>query len=461
MTECIFCTDKLFKSGEVPAALCCGHVFHERCIKTWFRTRQLCPTCKQTPQVSASRRKDGIIRLFLDGAGTASPTKGAAGSGGAYPVDLTDDGGAAVPGAGEEVLLLRHNLLYAQRELDEKKREADALKSTVAGLQGALQVEADTSRSIVSQLRAAQMDLVSQLRAAQMDQRQRENEIRDLKKKMAAESEEVRQARSLRATIDAHELEKEVCIKQTAYICRPRRGHGLRLVWCAGAPRAGHRAAGRKLQQRGADGAAAENAQAPTRAMRQTRRHRQRHAARDPRAQGCRSVHVHTASCSPPERARRYLSPRIPQSACFDIVTHLIPPAQKTSAAGRRSSCWPTTRSFDINLKNPEHPSTIRNKRKLPRASIQAVRRHTANCKSPCAQGRRRTPPHQRLAEPKKESQRSQTREKRPLRLSAVAAELAQCVLAVIPCHPCPPPPTMPRAGVVQGAWCVQCREAP
>ena len=296
MTECIFCTDKLFKSGEVPAALCCGHVFHERCIRTWFRTKQSCPTCKQTPQVSASRRKDGIIRLFLDGAGTASPIKGADGSGGAYPVDLTDDAGAAVPGGGEEVLLLRHNLLYAQRELDEQKREVDALKSTVAGLQGTLQVEADRSRSLVSQLRAAQMDQ----RQRENEIRSRENEIRDLKQKMASESEEVRQARSLRATIDAHELEKEVCIKQTAHIfCGSRRGHELRLVWCAGAPRAGHRAAGRKLQQRGSDGAAAEDAQAPTRAMRQTRRHRQRHAARDPRAQGGRSVHVHTASCIP------------------------------------------------------------------------------------------------------------------------------------------------------------------
>ena len=164
---------------------------------------------------------------------------------------------------------------------------------------------------------------------------------------------------------------------------------------------------------------------------------------------------------SPPERARRHLSPRIPQRACLDIFTPLFPRAQKTSAAGGRSSCWPTTRSFDTNLKNPEHPSTNRKECKLPRASIQAARRHAANSNSPCSRGRRRTPPHPRLAEPKKESQRSQTREKRPLRLSAEAAWLVQCVLAVIPCHPCPPPPTMPRAGVVQGAWCVQCREAP
>jgi hypothetical protein len=202
MTECIFCTESLLRPGDVPAALCCGHVFHERCIKTWYRTKKSCPTCKQTQQLAASRLKDGIIRLYLDGAGPGSPSQGAGGS--AQPVDLTEDAGA--PGAAAEVPLLRHSLLYAQRELEEKKLEADVLKGTVAGLQGALQLEADRSRSLVSQVRAAQAAAAQR----ELQVRNRENEIRDLKQKMSSEREEVRQARSLRATAEAHELEKEV-----------------------------------------------------------------------------------------------------------------------------------------------------------------------------------------------------------------------------------------------------------
>ena len=176
----------------------------ERCIKTWYRTKKSCPTCKQTQQLATSRIKDGIIRLFLDGAGAGSPAPGADG-GSAQPVDLTEDAGAEAPGAAE-VPLLRHNLLYAQRELEEKKLEAAALKGTVAGLQGALQLEADRSRSLVLQVREAQAAAAQR----ELQVRNRENEIRDLKQKLSSEQEEVRQARSLRATAEAHELEKEV-----------------------------------------------------------------------------------------------------------------------------------------------------------------------------------------------------------------------------------------------------------
>ena len=204
MAECIFCTESLFRRGDVPAALCCGHVFHERCIKTWYRTKKSCPTCKQTHQLATRGLKDGIVRLFLDGAGAGSPAKGADGN--AQPVDLTEDEGAGTPGAAGEVPILRHSLLHSQRELEEKKREADALRGTIAGLQGALQLEADRSRSLESQVRAAQTAVAQ--RESQV--RSRENEIRDLKHKMSSEREEVRQARSLQAAVDAHELEKEV-----------------------------------------------------------------------------------------------------------------------------------------------------------------------------------------------------------------------------------------------------------
>ena len=64
--ECIFCTERIFKAGETPVALCCGHVFHERCIRTWFTSKKHCPTCKQNRQQALAKTTDGVIKLFLD-----------------------------------------------------------------------------------------------------------------------------------------------------------------------------------------------------------------------------------------------------------------------------------------------------------------------------------------------------------------------------------------------------------
>ena len=204
MTECLFCTEKLLKAGEKPAALCCGHVFHERCIKTWFKTKKQCPTCKQTQKAATMRNEDGVIRLFLDAAGP-SPVKSGGGGGAGDSVDLTENDEDFAPApASEEVLVLRHSLLHAERDLEAQRRELDTARSTSTNLQEALRAEAEKSKTLWTQLMSSQ-------RQGEMDVRKRDTEIRDLKQTIAAEQAELRQARSLKATFDAHQLDKEVC----------------------------------------------------------------------------------------------------------------------------------------------------------------------------------------------------------------------------------------------------------
>lgn len=205
-TECIICTEKVLKTGEVPAALCCGHIFHEKCIRTWFRREKKCPHCKQGQQLATSRLKDGIIKLYVETSGP-SPLKGV-GGGDSFDLTVGDDeaGGASTGAACEEVLLLRHNLLHAKRGLDHKQREVESAKLEMLRLQGMQMAEAEKSKSLWTQLQAT----VSTVRKGETDVRTRDNEIRELRLKMASEQEELRRARSMQGTLDAHELDREV-----------------------------------------------------------------------------------------------------------------------------------------------------------------------------------------------------------------------------------------------------------
>ena len=211
MSECIFCTEKLLKVGEVPVALCCGHVFHDRCIKKWYNNKgkKECPTCKQTQQQATFKAKDGVIRLFLD-ASDPSPMKSVGGSASEDLVDLTDgDGAPPAPSAVEDVLLLRHNLLHTQRELEDTRHELSNAIVSSSCLQQALKVGDDRLRSLSAQLQATE----SSVRKGEIELLKRGSEIRDLKQRIASEQEELCQARSIKSAIDAHQLEKEVCLR--------------------------------------------------------------------------------------------------------------------------------------------------------------------------------------------------------------------------------------------------------
>jgi len=207
-TECVICTEKVLKFGEVPAVLCCGHLFHESCIRTWFKTgrEKKCPHCKQGQQQATSRIKDGIIKLYVDSSGP-SPLKGV--GGGVDSFDLTGDdqaGSSTDSASSEEVLLLRHNLLYAKRGLDDKQREVESTKLEIFRLREMQKAEAEKSKSLWTQLQAT----VSSARQGETDVRTRDTEIRELRLKMASEQEELRRARTLQGTFDAHALDQEV-----------------------------------------------------------------------------------------------------------------------------------------------------------------------------------------------------------------------------------------------------------
>ena len=205
MSECVFCTDKLFKVGEVPAALCCGHVFHASCVRTWFRTKKQCPICKQTQ--ATCKVKDGIIQLFMDVSGP-SPIK-LASTAEDGQVDLTGDDTATAASDTDtagEVHLLRHNLLHTQRALDDKERQIFAITLACNGMQESLRAQSDKCESLQAQLR----DLKAALQASDKSLTSRDHEILTLKHRIASEEDEVRKARSVQAQSDAQKLEEKV-----------------------------------------------------------------------------------------------------------------------------------------------------------------------------------------------------------------------------------------------------------
>ena len=44
-SQCIVCYEQ-YASGEVIRILPCGHFFHYKCLKPWFKKSSLCPLCR-------------------------------------------------------------------------------------------------------------------------------------------------------------------------------------------------------------------------------------------------------------------------------------------------------------------------------------------------------------------------------------------------------------------------------
>ncbi len=45
---CSICLDN-FKEGTYKRELCCGHVFHKKCIDKWVQKDHSCPICRKNP----------------------------------------------------------------------------------------------------------------------------------------------------------------------------------------------------------------------------------------------------------------------------------------------------------------------------------------------------------------------------------------------------------------------------
>ena len=61
---CPICMDS-FKRGDRIMGLCgCSHIYHEGCIKVWFKKSCLCPLCKQDVTVSIQNLQDRSKRSY-------------------------------------------------------------------------------------------------------------------------------------------------------------------------------------------------------------------------------------------------------------------------------------------------------------------------------------------------------------------------------------------------------------
>ncbi|KAL9540749.1 hypothetical protein MBANPS3_009516 [Mucor bainieri] len=45
--QCIICLQPLLASGDHPAVIPCGHVYHKGCLQPWVREHRNCPLCKK------------------------------------------------------------------------------------------------------------------------------------------------------------------------------------------------------------------------------------------------------------------------------------------------------------------------------------------------------------------------------------------------------------------------------
>jgi hypothetical protein len=63
--ECSICKDEFCKD-EVVLKLLCRHVYHERCVSEWLRTKNSCPLCRSAPNPAqtSSNSKGSSLQLY-------------------------------------------------------------------------------------------------------------------------------------------------------------------------------------------------------------------------------------------------------------------------------------------------------------------------------------------------------------------------------------------------------------
>ncbi|THD22906.1 TRAF-interacting protein [Fasciola hepatica] len=62
LAQCPVCQELFTPASDCfMSALPCGHVFHKKCVETWFRTSSTCPQCRVKV-----KRSSTVDRLFFD-----------------------------------------------------------------------------------------------------------------------------------------------------------------------------------------------------------------------------------------------------------------------------------------------------------------------------------------------------------------------------------------------------------
>jgi len=63
---CAICISSMTDDGESGAIPECGHMFHNSCIREWFKSRKSCPCCRKRVDLRALQRV-ALERLIRDG----------------------------------------------------------------------------------------------------------------------------------------------------------------------------------------------------------------------------------------------------------------------------------------------------------------------------------------------------------------------------------------------------------
>lgn len=69
-SSCSICFDE-YKKGDVIRNLPCGHKFHYKCMKPWFKTSSLCPLCRFDLKTHCAQK---VLETKLTGNSNISPT---------------------------------------------------------------------------------------------------------------------------------------------------------------------------------------------------------------------------------------------------------------------------------------------------------------------------------------------------------------------------------------------------
>ena len=54
MVTCVICLEDINGNNKT---LQCGHTFHKKCIKKWFKKNNTCPTCRNVHIIKQKKRK--------------------------------------------------------------------------------------------------------------------------------------------------------------------------------------------------------------------------------------------------------------------------------------------------------------------------------------------------------------------------------------------------------------------
>ncbi|CAO3614440.1 unnamed protein product [Mucor fragilis] len=169
--QCIICLQPLISSGDHPAVIPCGHVYHKSCLQPWVREHRNCPLCKK-----ACSHQKIISPIYLSSDDEQTQTAYADTSQHTQMLQLQ------VLELSQEKVAAEQRLNLAKQELMEEKAKSQGMASDLRGATKAIRymkqirrvaelddrMSSPTSRGFFQSLESySQEELVIQNRAMQ------------------------------------------------------------------------------------------------------------------------------------------------------------------------------------------------------------------------------------------------------------------------------------------------------